>query len=66
MIIESIVGALTTVNIGMVGWLVKRQDNIKKEFMDLRQHDLDFIGNTLGEIKTDVREIYKLLAQDNK
>lgn len=61
--LEIILGGITTINLGVVGWLVKRQENIKTEVLALRQQDLIQINTTLSEIKTDIREIYKLLVE---
>ena len=66
MIVESIVGLLTAINVGTVGWIVRRQETMKKDFMDLRSDDLQFLGENMSEIKTDIREIFKLLAQDKQ
>ena len=66
MIVESIVGLLTAINVGTVGWIVRRQETMKRDFMDLRSDDLQFLGTNLSEIKTDIRQIYNILTKDNK
>lgn len=63
MILETLIGGITTINLGVVGWLVKRQETIKQDFLNLRKMDLDQLNTNLSEIKTDVREIFKLLVE---
>lgn len=62
MIIEGLIGIATTINLGAVGYLVRRQENTKKELLELRNNDFDHFGQTLSEIKADIREIFKILA----
>lgn len=64
MILESFIGGITTINFGIIGWIVKRQENYKKEFMQLRANDLQLLNLNLKEIKADIRQIYNILSKE--